>query len=153
MPIRFLLLWFTAVALLIALGCGYAKHIDPPLYTYDSYALTYESARLHARDVGGYVTLPVLNTHSMEPLIWGGDLLVIVPPKVSLYGPALKGRVIGYHPEWQPELFVVHRVVAADKDGLLVEGDNVDARHHENKTRVTEANYLGEVVAIYRTRS
>ncbi len=143
--------FFLFVLLLCAVGtwgaCGRAPHIDPPLFTYPTQAMVAESARLHARDMGGFVTLPVANTHSMEPLIRGSDLLVVV---VTPFGSRLSGRVIGYHPGWDPSLFVVHRVVAEDSYGLIVEGDNVAAGHSENRFRVTTANYVGEVTAIYR---
>ncbi len=136
-----------ALVCLLFAACGRAPRVDPPLFTYPTQAMVTESARLHARDTGGFVTLPVANTHSMEPLIHGGDLLVVV---ATPFGSRLSGRVIGYHPGWDPSLFVVHRVVAEDSYGLIVEGDNVAAGHSENRFRVTTANYVGEVTAIYR---
>ncbi len=143
--------FFLFILLLCTVGtwgaCGRAPHIDPPLFTYNTPTLVAESARLHARDAGGFVSAPVANTHSMEPLLHGGDLLVIVR---TPYGARLKGHVVGYHPGWDPELFVVHRAVTDTKDGLVMEGDNVGHERTENRYRVTDANYIGEVIAIYR---
>ena len=63
------LLWF------ILTGCA-AKHIDPPTYTYDTPTLVKLSAQAHANDVRGMVYL-VMPTGSMEPLLHGGDYIVV----------------------------------------------------------------------------
>ncbi len=145
-------LFLLLIVLFVLTSCGYDTHVDPPLFTYDTDALTLASAQLHARDVGGFVSGRVLNTHSMEPLIKGDDWLVILSSATAPINNAhLRGRVISYHPDWDPKLFCAHRVVSEDSYGLIVEGDHVDGEHPEGKWRVTAANYLGEVIAIYRT--
>ncbi len=149
MTLRLLILTSFAFLLLTILGCGYAKHIDPPVYTYNTETLTVQSAILHAADVGGYVTLPVANTHSMEPVLWGGDRLVYLQTPLT---EVPLGSIILYRPVWNPALLVCHRIVARDGSGLLVEGDNVDAEHPENHWRVTQANYVGAVVSVYRVK-
>ena len=138
------------IALLVGLlaGCS-AKRIDPQVLSYPTEALRRLSAEAHAKDVLGFVTLPVQNTHSMEPLIYGGDLLVVAP---TPFAPGLDGRVIACRPQWNPKLLEVHRIVAHDAYGYLVEGDNVDAEHPENKWRVTKDNYVGEIVGVYRLK-
>lgn len=139
------------IALLIAglfAGCS-AKRIDPIVLTYPTEVLRRLSAEAHAKDVGGIVTLPVQDTKSMEPLIRGGDLLVV---KFTPFAPGLDGRVVACRPQWNPALFLVHRIVAHDSYGYLVEGDNVDAEHPENKWRVTRENFVGEIVGVYRLK-
>ncbi len=148
-----LVLGLLSVAFLcLSPGCGYAKRIDPPVFTFESERELTLAASLHARDVGGFVTLPAANTHSMEPLIYGGDRFVIASKENAPYGERLKGRVVGGHPNWNPALFEVHRVQLIDSYGLMVEGDNVDGQHPESSSRITEANYVGEVVGIYRIK-
>lgn len=135
---------FCAAALVLA-SC-YPARLDPQLYTYDSARVVSESARLHALNVQGTVYL-VMDTHSMEPLLFGGDLVVVAPVGFD----ALKlGQVITYRADWAaPDAPpVTHRIVARDSDGLLLSGDNV--AHTENKHRVTARNYVGLVVGIYR---
>lgn len=133
------------LALLLA-GCGYAERKDPPLYTYDSAALVQESARLQARDVGGWVTGPNVCCGSMLPLIRAGDFLVVRP---SVFSGTLTGRVVVYAPKWNAGRYVVHRLVSGDaRAGFIASGDN-NARS-EAFELVTAATYVGEVVGIYR---
>ena len=63
---------------LMFLLSGCTKHIDPPLFTYPNESLRNLSAQLHRVDVSGRLYI-VANTHSMEPLILGGDWLVAAP--------------------------------------------------------------------------
>lgn len=127
-------------------ACGYAERIDPPVYTFANDKITAESARLHAKDADGWVTT-ITCCGSMKPLIQDGDRVVIV---ATPYGDRLKGRVAVYAPAWAKGGRVAHRLVAGSAaEGFIASGDN-NARS-EPQERVTAANYLGEIVAIYRT--
>lgn len=150
---RFLIIVVLVYLSLSALGgCGYPKHIDPPLYTYDLDSVAKQSAVLHARDVNG-IWLSVQNTHSMEPLLQGGDYVVIQTGVFAPLKERRKGEVINYLADWQPNgPTVCHRIVDIDPFGLLAEGDNVDGQHSESHWRVTDENYRGLVVGIYRVK-
>ncbi len=128
-------------------GCGDAKHIDPPLYTYADTKVAAESARLHAIDVHGTYSQ---NTccGSMQPLIYAEDWTVVSPTPFS---DALLGHVVVYTPEWNHRAPVMHRLVSGNaKDGFIASGDNNPTS--EAAERVTAANYVGELVGIYRTK-
>lgn len=126
-------------------GCGYAKHVDPPLYRYDTAALASESARLHARDAHGKTVL-ITCGGSMRPLIETGDICVVVP---SPFTDKLLGAVVCYKPKWANDRQIVHRLVSGGAaDGFIASGDN--NAHSEPDQLVGAANYIGEVIAIYR---
>lgn len=135
-------------------GCGRAPRVDPPVYTYDTVAVQEASARIAAKAAVGGVLYSVAPTGSMSPLLQGGDVVVVdksVPISDSL------GRPVAYWPEWNLEYLgmkvpVIHRAVASDKYGLLMEGDSVPHGHSENKYRVTNSNYIGVVTGIYRVK-
>ncbi len=148
------------VALLVVLcsiGCS-PKRVDPPTYYETSPTAAFVAANLHATETGGFVWA-VADTHSMEPLIWGGDFVVTknVPFK------SLKvGQPIAYMAQWAPKgPPVCHRIVMQDSYGFLVSGDNVKPdidengrnRHSEASYRVTEENYLGLVLSIWTART
>lgn len=143
---------FLSLFVLFALAACFPKHVDPTLYIYDTEREASESARLQALDIHGRV-FHVEPTGSMEPLLHGGDYIV-----VKLGWPAdpktLVGHVLTYQAQWLPptSLPVTHRATDCDQWGLLCEGDAVDANHPENKYRVAQSNYIGEVVAIYRVK-
>jgi len=131
--------------LLLFLGCGYAKHKDPLTYLESSAAAANEAARLHARDVRG-ILLQVVNPEgSMRPLIHQWDWLVCVPTPLT---DDLLGKVVTYRPEWNHGTNTTHRLVAKDQYGYIASGDH-NARS-EPQWRVTPANYVGEIIAIYR---
>ena len=132
-------------------GC-FPKNDDPNVVYCDNAVEAYESARGHAARIGGRA-FSVADTHSMEPLLYGGDFIV-VDPKVSVTT-VKPGRVITYYAQWQPADAppVTHRITDRDGYGLLVAGDNVDGLDHpENRYRVTADNYVGVVTTIYRVR-
>lgn len=135
-----LLGWF-----LLLSGC--TKHIDPPLFIYPDTTLRGLSAQLHSVDVNGRIFVAA-NTHSMEPLILGGDWLVMAH---SPFANLEQGKVIVYQAEWQKDgPPVSHRIVGKDSYGLIMAGDNNP--RSEPSSRVTEDNYLGEIVGIYRVK-
>ena len=140
----------TALALLaLALaGCG-PRRIDPPTLRYDSVLLAGLSAVAHARDVGG-VTYQVADTHSMEPTLWGGDVIVVAP---TPFAELRAGQIITYRATWLPANSppVTHRLAQRDGLGWILSGDN--NAHYESFARVTADNYLGLVVGIYRAKS
>ncbi len=140
-----LVLFLAAVAFLSLGGCGYAKHVDPPLYTYTNAKVTEESARLFAAQVGGTYSQNVC-CGSMEPLVHEGDWVVVAPYP---FRDELAGHVGVYKPEWNKRAPVMHRFVSGNaKDGFIASGDNNPSS--EASERVTAANYVGELVAIYR---
>jgi signal peptidase I len=139
--------YLTIIVLLFLYGCGYAKHVDPPLYTYNTPELVQESAVLHARDVNGLYSKNVC-CGSMEPLIFSGDWTVI---QQTPFRQELLGRVVVYKPAWNNFQMVMHRLVSGDvSSGFIASGDNNPSS--EASERVTATNYIGEVVGIYRLK-
>jgi hypothetical protein len=129
-------------------GCGYPEQKSPPLYAYDTPALVRESARLHARDAGGYVGGPIACCGSMKPVIQDGDYLVIAP---TPFADALLGKIAAYAPAWNKGRLVAHRFVSGNaKGGFIASGDNNP--RSEAFEPVTAATYRGEVIAIYRLK-
>jgi len=127
-------------------SCGYYKHVDPQVYTYDSEKLRDESAKLEARDKGGFLLL-VTGKSSMEPVIYAGDLLVCVKTEFS---DKLKGKVVSYCPKWNQRQNTTHRLVSGDaKNGFIASGDSNPKS--EAFERVRAENFVGEVISIYRT--
>jgi len=143
------ILWILAVSGLVVVmlltACGYAKHKDPPLYVYDNPKVAEQSARLHAKDIGGVAMLSVC-CGSMEPTIYKNDWTV---SKATPYGEHLLGKIVIYRPKWNQGNPVRHRLVSGNaKDGFIASGDNNP--RSEASERVTAANYDAEVVGIYR---
>jgi len=136
-----------ALLALALAGCG-PRRIDPPTLRYDSVLLAGLSAAAHARDVGG-VTYQVADTHSMEPTLLGGDVIVVAP---APYAELRTGQIITYRAAWLPPESppVTHRLAQQDAAGWILSGDN-NARY-ESFARVTVADYLGLVVGIYRAK-
>lgn len=127
-------------------GCGYARHIDPPLYRYDSALLAEMSARAHAAEIPGRSVHQNLCCGSMRPVILEGDWIVTAP---TLYGDHLLGRLAVYRPKWNQGKPVLHRLVSGNaRDGFIASGDNNP--RSEATERVTAANYDAEVIGIYR---
>lgn len=133
-------------------ACGYPRHKDPEVHA--DFATVRDAAiaaRVDAMDTSDGAAgrvYSVLDTHSMEPLLYGGDYIVV---RSKPFADVALGEVITYIADWQkmgPP--VVHRALVHDSYGYLVGGDNVDAEHTENRYRVTAANYIGTVTAIYR---
>lgn len=157
---RSLLLTLLSLALV---ACGYAPRKDPPLFTYDSPVLAQESARLHARDIGGTYHQN-LCCGSMVPLIQTGDWVVVAPVSLHPFTDDLLGRPCVYQPQWSaPFDLVLHRFISGNaRDGFIASGDGVrpdiDPRtgrdlRSESRYRVTAADYRGQVVGIYRVKS
>lgn len=135
-----------ALCLLLA-GCA-PKRLDPPTLTYDTPILTELSAKAHAATVSGRVYY-VMDTHSMEPTLWGGDYIVV---SAAPYDELRLGQIITYQADWAPVGAppVTHRLVKQDGFGWVLSGDN-NARS-EPQWRVTSKNYIGLVVGIYRVK-
>ena len=143
-----------APAVLLIGGCGYPKHIDPPLYERDvSPTQLALEAQLHARDVpgGSGLHIQVAPTGSMEPTLKGGDIIVIVGENNRPYSSLRAGEIIVYTADWAPNgPPVIHRLVQKDKDGWILSGDANPTS--ESGWRVTEKTYIGVAVAIYRLK-
>lgn len=132
-----------AVALCFA-GCDYAAHRDPEIFIYATEILARESARLHARDLGG-AAVQITCCGSMLPLIQNGDWIVFAP---VAFTDALLGRVAIYQSAAPGENWV-HRLVAGDAaSGFIASGDN--NRWSESARYVSQENFRGVVLAIYR---
>lgn len=132
--------------LIMASGCAPAPRINPPVFRYDNEVVTILSADAHARDIGGR-TFTLSHTGSMEPMLTGDDRIVVVRVPFS----ELKdGEIIVYRAQWAVNgIPICHRIVGRDKLGLIMAGDAT--RHNESGWRVTDANYIGRVIAVYRT--
>lgn len=137
------------LALALLSACGPRHDSDPPLHRFATERITQLSAEAHARDVNGLV-LRVLDTHSMEPTLHGGDLIVVVRMP---YATLKRGQIALYRARWLPadSPSVAHRLVQYDSHGWIASGDNNP--RSESSHRVTPDNYLGVVVARYRTAS
>ncbi len=140
-------------------GCGSPSPIDPPLFTYPTDLMARLSAEARARDIGG-LTFHVANTHSMEPVLKGGDYIVVAPPARAPYASLKAGQIVTYRAEWYPAAPVTHRLRTKDQYGWLASGDNVrpdiaangQDLHTEAGYRVTEDRYVGLVDGIYRVK-
>lgn len=131
-------------------GCGYARHVDPPIYTYDTAKLTELSARAHAKDPGCKLYhYDETGTNSMVPLIIPGDWVVT---EITPFRDDLLGHVCVYLAQWRQGREVMHRLVSGNAtDGFIASGDN--NQYSEPTERVRPTNYVSEVVAIYRTKT
>lgn len=137
-----------AMLCVLALVACSTKQDNPPVFWDNTPAQAKLAATLHARDVGG-LAYYVLNTHSMEPFLVGGDWIVVQPGNYD----ALKvGQIITYRADWLPPTDppVTHRLAQKDSHGWILDGDN--NKHYEAHWRVTEKNYVGKVIAVYTTR-
>jgi hypothetical protein len=121
-----------------------------------------ESARLHARDIGGSFNQN-LCCGSMVPLMQAGDWIVVADPIKVPFTDDLLGRPCVYQPKWLPAgQYVLHRFTSGSaRDGFIASGDGVkpdiDPRtgrdfHSEASYRVTAADYRGRVEGIYRVK-
>lgn len=113
------------------------------------------AAKLRAKEVGG-VAFAVADTHSMEPVLRGGDWVTVqeVP-----FGSLKTGAIAVYAADWASSgTLVCHRLVQHDSEGWIASGDNVKPdidetgrnRHSEASYRITPTNFVGLVVARYR---
>lgn len=140
-------------------SCGYPSDIDPMVYWGRASAQAMLDAGLHASDIpngkGRYYW--VQPTGSMRPLIDDYDWIVV--DTGYAYSALKGGHVIMYNAEWSSAP-VTHRLRQMDKYGWIVSGDSVrpdiaangKSLTTEADLRVTEANYIGLVVAVYTTR-
>ena len=103
------------------------------------------AAIAYATATGGEV-FRVTDTGSMRPLLTGGECVVTV----RNYTGIKVGAVVVYRPTFATATGnpLIHRAAQLDKYGWIMSGDS--APHTESWARVTEANYIGTVVAIFR---
>lgn len=128
-------------------GCA-PKRLDPPTFRESSAPAAQLAATLQARSAGG-LAFHVLDTHSMEPLLFGGDWIVVAPRP---YAELQLGQVVTYRADWLPADSppVTHRLAQKDGLGWILSGDNNP--RSEPHWRVTENNFLGLVVGIWTAR-
>lgn len=154
------------IPLIVAVFSGcFAKHDNPQLYTFPSRTLTYQSALLHAIDLNGRSPLGqlqsglyhVLDTKSMEPVLQGGDYIVV--DTRFPYDKLTKGVLVTYQARWAPapQPPVTHRLQVRMPEGWVAEGDQngingANPKSGLESARITPAEYIGKVVGIYRTR-
>ncbi len=138
---------------LIGSGCGWPAHIDPPIYSFTKDGDAERAATAHVAQLAeqGHkgLKLFVLDTHSMEPLMFGGDWLVVdtSEPFANLRA----GQVITYWAEWNKvHVPVTHRILTVHREGLLMGGDDAPT---EVGYRATKETYVGLAVGIYTTRT
>lgn len=103
-------------------------------------------AQLEAGVLVAHGVVKFAPTGSMSPLIptWGGFGVARYQP----FGDAKLGTVAIYNATWFQAAPIAHRLVYKDKYGFIASGDN--NAHSEPMARITAANYLGEVISIYR---
>ncbi len=126
-------------------GCKHdqAAYANPTIYRHKTLVEAKLSATAEARDIAG-VHYQCIGTASMEPLIVGQAYVVCEWTPFS----ALKvGDIINYLPAWNYGRLTVHRIVAIDRGGLIMSGDN--NRWSESWERVTADNYVNRVVSIH----
>lgn len=120
--------------------------IDPKVVECASEDEALAKAQFEAASLAACNVLKFTPTGSMAPLIptWGGF-------GVARYQPIDKARlgtVALYNAVWNQTAPIAHRLVSRDKYGFIASGD-ANARS-EPTYRITEQNYLGEVLTVYR---
>lgn len=113
--------------------------LDPTIYPAGNPQLASETA---AKALNGRVWV-VGNTGSMKPLLQGGEFAVTIKDYPSIK----QGQVLVYNATYHDKP-IIHRAVEHDSHGWLMAGDN--SPRSESWARVTDQNYLGTVVAVYR---
>lgn len=139
--------------LIFLLASCFYKQTEYPVFRYDSENMVVLSALAHANDISGSVKV-VEPTGSMRPAIYDYDIVVISSPAKDSYDNIREGDIVLYRADWAPPLSppVLHRAVQKDRYGWIMTGDS-PSNSYESKTRLTSANYLGRLVAIYRLES
>lgn len=115
-------------------------------------------AQAHAKERPGLVWKLILPTGSMEPLITGGDTVVIdttvrfrdvKPGQVCLYLPA--AHKLPNYPGLAPGVPILHMLAAWVGDEAIMDG--IANREYEGgKLRLTEAEFLGVMIRGYTRR-
>lgn len=103
-------------------------------------------AQIESLALVAHSVVQFLPTGSMAPLIptWGGFGVARYQP----FNKARLGTVAIYNATWFQPAPIAHRLVYKDRYGFIASGDN--NAHSEPMARITAANYLGEVVIVYR---
>lgn len=120
--------------------------IDPKVVECASEDEARAKAQAESTPLAGATVLRFTPTGSMSPLIpmWGGFGVA----RYQSFDKARLGAVAIYNAVWNQSAPFAHRLVQRDKDGYIASGDN--NAHSEANYRVTSANYLGEVITVYR---
>lgn len=120
------------------------KPEKPPLPTNIVQAAE-SSAHAYAQSIGGEV-FAIQPTGSMRGTLEGGDFIVTKRDFASVK----VGDVLVYQPafKYEPNRPLAHRAVQKDSYGWIMSGDTAPVT--ESWARVTESNYMGTVIAVFR---
>jgi hypothetical protein len=140
--------WLPVLALLALAGCGPRPDKNIVLWEQPAPQI---AAQAHASEINGRAFL-VLPTGSMEPLITGGDW-VVVDLRVK-YEQIQKGDIVQYQANWLPPTAptVIHMAAAKLGDKWIMDGIN-NAHYERGSQMLTRADYRGKVVQIYTRRA
>jgi hypothetical protein len=123
---------------------GLAK-IDPKVVAYSSQEAAHFAAVAEVSQLVAHSVIDIAATGSMAPLIptWGAVGVLRYQPVAK----AKLGTVAVYNAAWYPKAPMCHRLVQKDALGFIGSGDANS--HSEPMGRITEANYIGELVTLY----
>jgi len=127
-----------------------------PEFSFASAGEAEKAAQGHVNALANGFLGKVSYTGSMKPYLVGGEIVVI---DSTPFNELKIGEVIVYKAKWTPKNsnLTIHRIVGKDKSGFIMKGDspkNVteSAINGVANARVTEENYGGKVVGIYRIK-
>ena len=141
---------FVFLLLLITLPVGCTKKVfqDPPIHVYHDFDEYMNAIKTETKAVNGYSRW-ITPTRSMVPLIHDYDWVVMLPASLAPYKDLKVGDVVAYDATWtgHDDTQVLHRIQGSDNWGWIIGGDGNATNDPEH---VTEKNYLGKCVEIYR---
>lgn len=139
-----------AVVLLFALLACAPKQPDSSLVLWEQPSPEI-AAKAHAREKG-LVALRVADTGSMEPMLSGGDWVVL--DAGFPFAKLREGDVILYTPDWAPDKWVLHACAAKSGEAWIVHG--LANAHYENGPNgglhVYSRHYRAKMVQGYTKR-
>jgi hypothetical protein len=147
--INYILFFIVIFIVFYISGCGYAKHKDPDLYIYNTTKEEEIAIKNDKKDKDIIVLLVVNKEQSMAPLIFQYDILIC---KKSQFSKNLLGKVCCYNALWNKESTVTHRATSWDENtkGFIMSGDA--NKYSESNYRMTDKEYIGEIIKIYRIK-
>lgn len=138
------------ICLVLLAGCS-VKQDTPATFWNQLPEQARIAATLQAQEIGG-ICYKVAPTGSMEPMLTGGDYIVV--DTGFPFEQLKKGQPITYYASWLPEGAwpVTHSTSAKHGDGWIVDGI-ANREYEKGNWTVTKKNYIGKVIAIYTTRT